>query len=645
MNTKTAKRLISRSSRLAGALLFVLHGCKTGSSPPPTTATQVRATQEALPFSPGRADPAYKPKIDALSARLDEHFRGRLEQRKATGLAVGIVVDGEVLYSKGFGVLDVGSKSPVNVDSVFRIASLTKSFTATAVMKLRDEGKISLDAPITTYLPELSSVVLPTRDSAPITVRQLLTHGSGLPWDDLWGAVSYGFNEQDLQTLTQAGLSFSIPPNTRFEYSNLGYALLGRIVERVSGKGYREYVTANILRPLDMTSTFWGPGEVPAGRLAVGYRSEDDKLVPEVPPGPGVFSPAGGIYTSARDYGRYVAWQLSAYPPRDDAEMGPLRRSTIREMHLGQRAAREVGNDMEPLARRTDDGIALSLRSYGFGWFNVTNCTDEGRIEHSGWEPGYFAGVILLPRRGFGIFSMATTSGVGAIEGALALLREAGALPPTRKPTPSQALVDARLALNELLDRWDEKTVGRTFEPRSAHYPWYANLRADLAKLSKDHGHCQPDGSLEAYDRSYGHWQLACERGAIAFDVWLTPAAKPLVDRVTWEEQFPPSELLSRVATNLVQALNQANADNPREDLFEPSFRPAGRKKLARLALDYSSCSLEKPVKCDGRQSATYRLQCSGTTVELSFNVNAESGRVVELNGNAPRAPDATCWP
>jgi CubicO group peptidase (beta-lactamase class C family) len=643
MNAKTTKRLVSRSSRIAGVLLLLMYGCKTGA--PPSTALQARAMQGALPFSPGHANPISKAKIDALSARLDDHFRGRLEQRKATGLAVGIVVDGEVVYSKGFGVRDVASGSPVDVDTVFRIASLSKSFTAAAVMKLRDEGTISLDAPITTYLPELSSVALPTRDSAPITVRQLLTHGSGLPWDDLWGAVSHGFNEQDLRALTQAGLSFSNPPGTRFEYSNLGYALLGRIVERVSGKGYREYVTANILRPLGMTSTFWAPDEVPPTRLAVGYRTEKDKLVPEVAPAPGVFSPAGGIYTSARDYGRYVSWQLSAYPPRDDAEMGPLRRSTIREMHLGQRAAREVGNDTEPLARRTDDGIDLSVRSYGLGWFNLTNCDDEWRVEHGGWEPGYFAGVVLLPQHGFGIFSMATTNGVGAIEGALALLREAGALPPARKPTPSQALVDAHHALNELLDRWDEKTVGQTFEPRSAHYPWYPQLRADLAKLSKDHGRCRPDGSLEADGRLHGRWKLACEHGAIAFDVWLTPAAKPLLDRVTWEEQFPPSEQLSRVASDLVQALNQANADGAREDLFEPSFRPAGRKKLQHLALDYSACSLEKPIKSDGRQSATYRLQCSASAVELSFNLNAESGRVVELNSNAPRAPGATCWP
>lgn len=147
---------------------------------------------------------------------------------------------------------------------------------------------------------------------------------------------------------------------------------------------FQDYVTQRILQPLGMKASVWGPGEVPAGRLALGYWRDGENLRPEGNPSDGAFMAGGGLYTSLRDYARYVAFNLAAYPPRDDVETGPLRRASLREMHEGQRWMRPEDR-YAPIVR---DG-RLSVASYGFGWWNHTTCDDEGIVQHGGSEPGY----------------------------------------------------------------------------------------------------------------------------------------------------------------------------------------------------------------------------------------------------------------
>ena len=406
--------LKGRAASLSSVTLVLLIACGAGTVPPPAHPSSCVAS----PFEPGTAEPSRKDALVALTPRLDAFFQSRLDTTGATGLAVGIIVDGELVYGRGFGVLDQESRRPIDLNSVFRIASLSKSFTAMAVLKLRDEGKLSLDAPLSTYLPELSSLSGPTRDSPPITARLLLTHASGLPWDDFWGAASFGFGEDELVALLRSGVPFAHTPGVGFEYSNLGYALLGRVVERLAGRPFHEYVTESILLPIGMHSTVFAADQVPAGQLAAGYWGPDASRTRAPTPRITVFAPGGGLYTSMRDYARYVAFQLSAYPPRDEPERGPVRRSTLREMHQGQRLTGMPDPD-QPMARRTASGVALAANSYGLGWFNLTTCNEEGRLEHAGWEPGYHSLAILLPQHRFGIVTMATGQAVGAAEAAL----------------------------------------------------------------------------------------------------------------------------------------------------------------------------------------------------------------------------------
>ena len=279
-------------------------------------------------------DPERKAKVLAALPKLEERLAAEVAARKLPGFAFGVVLDGELVYAKGFGVADLDDKRPVDVDTVFRIGSITKTFTSLAILKLRDAGKLSLDDPVVRTLPELAALRYPTRDSAPITIRQLLTHTSGLPQFGNHRHVRHDREVTERELFNDLPhLSLLWAPGTAFSYSTFGMALLGTVVTRLSGMRYRDYVSTQILAPLGMRSTFWDSRDVPKGRLATGYVPGAEAPIKDVPWRLGEAEAAGGLYTSLRDLARYAAFQLAAYPPRDDPEVGPVRRSSVREAH------------------------------------------------------------------------------------------------------------------------------------------------------------------------------------------------------------------------------------------------------------------------------------------------------------------------
>jgi CubicO group peptidase (beta-lactamase class C family) len=493
-------------------------------------------------FAPGRADPGARAKLLSIARKLDAHFETKVSEARPTGAIIGIVLGGELVYTRSFGIRELTTGAPIDGDTVFRIASLTKSFTAAAVVKLRDEGSLDLDKPAATYLPELASAMTTGDDAPPFSVRQLLTMASGLPYDDMWGPVTFGMNEQKFAQFVRAGIPLARAPGERYAYSNLGYALLGRIVERVSGVRFRDYVTQNILHPLGMRATAWDANDVPANRLAIGYRRDGERLVVEPRPADGVFDAAGGLYTSMNDYARYVAFQLGAYPPRKARESGPLRRSTIREMHIGQRWSRWRGEDFPVASRDADGKLALSAASYGFGWTENTTCFYEGIVQHGGFEPGYYASVHLLPRHGVGIVTLATGESIKwkTIEGAMALLREAGLLDEPPLLPPSRSLIDAKTAVDRLLERWDPELVARAFDPQSLDYAWLQSLSEDLATVRREHGVCHAEGPPQPRSNSEARWLATCERGNVEFLLLLAPGASSRIQMIQWRSMPTP---------------------------------------------------------------------------------------------------------
>ena len=212
---------------------------------------------------------------------------------------------------------------------------MTKAFTALAILKLRDEGKLALDAPAETYVPEMRGWKYPTEDSPRIRVRELLTHTAGFVTDDPWGDRQTPLPESEFTRLLRDGVPFTRPPATAMEYSNLGYALLGRIIANVSGQPYKDFVQQLLFTPLGMAATGYDVAAAPQERRALGYRWEDDAWKLEPTMAHGAFGAMGGIQTSANDYARWVAYLLSAWPPRDGADTGPVRRSSVRELAQG----------------------------------------------------------------------------------------------------------------------------------------------------------------------------------------------------------------------------------------------------------------------------------------------------------------------
>ena len=213
---------------------------------------------------------------DAVFADVDRAMENYRLDAHIPGMVWGIVQDGQLVHVKGAGVQDIDTKRPVNADTLFRIASMTKAFTALSILKLRDEGKLALDAPAETYVPELRGWKYPTDDSPKIRVRELLTHTAGFVTDDPWGDRQTPLAESEFTRLLHDGVPFTRPPATAMEYSNLGYALLGRIIANVSGQPYKDFVQGSLFTPLGMAATGYDVAAAPQERRALGYRWEDN---------------------------------------------------------------------------------------------------------------------------------------------------------------------------------------------------------------------------------------------------------------------------------------------------------------------------------------------------------------------------------
>ncbi len=264
-----------------------------------------------------------EPDLADARAAIDARVARAAERAHIPGIAWGAMLDGRLAMSGGVGTLVVGADQTPDASSMFRIASMTKSFTAAAVLSLRDEGRLRLDDRAGDLAPELAAVRPPTSDSPALTVRHLLSMASGLATDDAWGDRRLDIDAADLDALVGAGPGFAVAPGTAFEYSNLGYALLGRIVERVTGAPVQRLVTERFLVPLGLGATRWDPpGD---GAWARPYVWLDDAWHDErAPLGDGGLAPMGGLWSTIADVVRWMAFFDDAFPPRDDPDDGPL---------------------------------------------------------------------------------------------------------------------------------------------------------------------------------------------------------------------------------------------------------------------------------------------------------------------------------
>lgn len=504
-----------------------------------TQASEVPVQQSRAPMA-RFTDPDRRAKLQRAFPVIDSLVRAFAEQRRVPGAAYGVLIDGELAHLGTVGMRETAQRTPVDTGTVFRIASMTKSFTALAILKLRDEGRLSLDDPAERYVPELANLQYPTTDSPRLTIRHLLSHATGFPEDNPWGDRQLDATDEEMSRMMRSGIPFSNPPGIAYEYSNYGFAILGQVVQRVSGTSYADYVTANILRPLGMTSTTLEPASVPADRIAHGYRWEDDQWKEEPPLPHGAFGAMGGMLTSLTDLGRYVGFLTGAFPPRDDPETGPVRRASVREMQ-------QLWRSRPATVNRTPNGmIQLNAGGYGYGLRIGQSCAFDHIVAHTGGLPGFGSIMQWLPEHGVAFIAMGNltyTPWTGVANAVFDALARTGGLEP-REPVPSPALVAMRDAVSRLLNDWDDVLADSIAAENLFLDYEKERRRSSLERIRAQTGPCQPEGPFVAENTLRGEWSMRCQRGAVRVAITLAPVIPPTVQylRVERLDQFEPPE-------------------------------------------------------------------------------------------------------
>lgn len=451
-------------------------------------------------------------------AQIDAAYATFAKQHNIPGIVAAIVQDGRLAHVTAIGLADVEARRPTSPATAFRIASMTKSTTALAVLMLRDEGRLALDAPLGEYVPQFAAVMPATRDSPPVTVRHLLNHTAGFVTDDPWGDRVLGITPAALDAVIATGRLFARAPGLAFEYSNLGYALLGRVLTNVSGQPYQAFIRRSILEPLGMQRTTFDAFEAARGDFAWGHRFDEgvwsrERLEPD-----GEVGAMGGLATTASDYARYVSFLLSAWPARDDPETGPVCRASVRELTLFH---------APPFLPDVIDGRTPAASAYGYGLVNAADAKLGRRLHHSGGLPGYGSHMLLLPEAGIGVFAFGNRTYAPMSRITLAVAETVHALQPPRAPAaPSPWLKRAIEAVVAAYAAGDIEIAEAAFAGNLL-LDMPARLRnIELAALKARLG----EGKLESIVPVHAleaSFVIACANGRLRGEITLSPDAEP----------------------------------------------------------------------------------------------------------------------
>jgi CubicO group peptidase (beta-lactamase class C family) len=483
-------------------------------------------TAQTIPSFP---DADREARVAATESTVESMFRAHAEREHLPGFAFGIVLDGRLVYSGAFGTANIDERTPATTRTLFRIASMSKSVTAMAVLRLRDEGRLSLDDPVSTYVPEAAALKVLTSDSPDITIRHLLTHSAGFPEDNPWGDRQLAESDEWLRAFLLGGVSFSNAPGVAYEYSNLGFALLGQVVQSVTGSSFSEYTRREIFEPLGMETTVWEFERAAAGQLALGYAWQDGSWVNVPLEHHGAFGAMGGLLTSIEDFANYVALHLSATPPRNDEDAGPLRRSSLREMQQPWRFAGVMPDFRWPNGRSCP-----SARAYGYGLRWQEDCSGRVMIGHSGGLPGFGSNWVMLPELGLAVMSFdnRTYGGTHTINLAVVdtIVTLAGLAP--RRLAPPQILVERRDDLLEFLPDWEGAPNSGVFAENFFMDHRVVDLQKESRRVFAAACEIQSVGEVEPLNQLRGTFLLTGELQDVEVFFTLSPEPVPKIQRV-----------------------------------------------------------------------------------------------------------------
>jgi len=453
--------------------------------------------------------------VSEASALLDGRLAEACAEHDVPVASYGLVLAGELVH--------VGSVGDLPVDRAattpFRIASMTKSFTAATILRLRDDGLLSLETPLADILPWASTVGLPASSPA-LRIGHLLTMTGGFPTDDPWGDRHESSSLDAFDALVAGGLTFCRPPGIDFEYANIGYALLGRVIAAVTGLTYTEAVRSAMLEPLGLTATTFDVVEA-SGRI-MGRHPTARGLIDQVEGSPGAFSPMGGLWSTVTDLARWVGFMEAAWS--DDPHDGPLGRWTRREM---QRPHAVVGFEA--------DG---SIDSYGMG-LRIADHRELGRfVHHSGGYPGFGSHMRWHPDTRWGVVALAnrTYAPMRAVcASALMEIVADDAATAARERAVARLwpqTKDAMALVERLLIEWSDVDLDG-----AAAF----NLDLDQSRRERRDAWAalgvrsveRESGSIWSRSPAHAHWRVATDVGAIELDVLMTGEQEPKIQAMS----------------------------------------------------------------------------------------------------------------
>jgi CubicO group peptidase (beta-lactamase class C family)/beta-lactamase class A len=451
---------------------------------------------------------------------IDHLFKAYAVKNHFPGLAYGIVAGGKLIYTGNMGYSDLEKKIPVGPQSDFRIASMTKSFVSVAILQLRDAGKLRLDDPASLYIPALKQQHGAASDAPEITIRNLLTHSAGFPEDNPWGDRQLAVTDAALLDLVKKGISFSNSPGMAYEYSNTGFALLGYVVQQVSGEHYEQYINEHILRPLGMDHTYWEYDSVPSDKLAHGYRWLNGQWVEQPLLHDGAYGAMGGMITTMEDFAKYVAFQLDAWPSRSGKDDGPLKRSSRREMQQPW-----MFNNLNSQFSYSGAAVCPMVSSYAYGLRWSRDCKGRTFVGHTGGLPGFGSNWNTLTDYAIGVisFSNLTYANCGAIN--IQVLDTLVTLAGLRQRTVpvSPILEQRKKELIALLPAWDNAQNSEIFAVNFWMDYFPDSLRKEAGAIFARAGKIVRVGNMQAENGLRGAFLLEGENGNIEIRFTLTP--------------------------------------------------------------------------------------------------------------------------
>lgn len=420
---------------------------------------------------------------------------------------------------------DTGDGSTPDVDTVFRIASCTKSFTAARALQLRDAGMLDLDRPVAEMLPRPPRFLIPGAEATPPTPRLLLTMSAGLPTDDAWADRLESLPRTEFDALLSRGIRFTRAPGVEYEYANLGWAILGRALEQLDGRPLQEQIEQDLLDPLGLTGVRFAP---PAGRrLATGYARHNGSWEEQEVTAPGAFSAIGGLFASCADILAWARWLTSAFadgPSDPDPVLAAASRREMQQLH-----------------RAIPGGGSTVARGYGYGLIVEHSAAQGHVVSHSGGYPGFSAHMRWSTEHAVAVcgFENAGYSAVheivrpafdAALEQAIATTRTSAATEPWAETRAAVARISELVSDHGNMTLWD-RAGGDLFDGCIDLDVSVSERRSRLSRIVAEVGAPLIHGPASFLTPARAAWRAFGSSGAFDISLQLTPSEPPLIQR------------------------------------------------------------------------------------------------------------------